>query len=103
MIFREEVYAIVGTFAVERLDLHLTEEKKQMIIANCKSGTYQSFGNITVESTEDLDGFKYHLGNEEWVMLRPSGTEPVLRVYCEAATSKRSYEILKIVETQILN
>lgn len=98
----EEVYAIVGTFAVERLDLHLTEDKKQQIIASCKAGKYTSFGNLNVTSTEDLDGFKFHLGNEEWVMLRPSGTEPVLRVYCEAATSKRSFEILHIIESAIL-
>ncbi len=98
----EEVYAIVGTFAVERLDLHLSEAKKQQIIASCKGGAYKAFGNIMVESVEDLDGYKFHLGNEEWVMLRPSGTEPVLRVYSEAANSKRSFEILNIVEKEII-
>jgi phosphomannomutase len=98
-----EVYSLVGTFAVERLDLHLSEEKKQQIIAACKSGQYKAFGNLNVEKVEDLDGYKYHLGNEEWVMLRPSGTEPVLRVYCEAATSKRSFDILGIVEQAILS
>ncbi len=97
-----EIYAIVGTFAVERLDLHLSEEKKQQIIKSCKEGKYTSFNSLIVEQVEDLDGFKYHLGNEEWVMLRPSGTEPVLRVYCEAATSKRSFEILKMVESYIM-
>ncbi len=98
----EEVYALVGTFAVERLDLHLTEDKKQQIVASCKAGKYTTFGNLNVEHTEDLDGYKFHLGNEEWVMLRASGTEPVLRVYCEAATSKRSFDILAIVEGAII-
>jgi phosphomannomutase len=99
----EEVYAIVGSFAVERLDLHLTEKKKQEIIANCKAGHYKSFGDLKVERVEDLDGYKFHLGNEEWVMLRPSGTEPVLRAYSEAANSQRSFEILSIVEKEIMN
>mgnify|MGYP001796359482 CR=1 FL=1 len=52
---------------------------------------------------EDLDGYKFHLGHEEWVMIRPSGTEPVLRAYSEAANSQRSFEILAIVEKQIMN
>ncbi len=98
----EEVYALVGSFAVERLDLHLTEAKKLQIVESCKAGKYTSFGNLTVEHTEDLDGYKFHLGNEEWVMLRASGTEPVLRVYCEAATSKRSFEVLAIVEAAVI-
>jgi phosphomannomutase len=99
----EEVYAIVGSFAVERLDLHLAEEKKQAIIARCKAGDYKTFGDLKVESVEDLDGYKFHLGNEEWVMLRPSGTEPVLRVYSEASTSQRSFDILSKVEKHIMS
>jgi phosphomannomutase len=98
----QEVYDIVGSFAVERSDLHLLESKKQNIISICKAGAYKSFGNLNIERVEDLDGFKFHLGNEEWVMIRPSGTEPVLRVYAEAATSKRAFEILKATEEEIM-
>lgn len=98
----QEVYDFVGSFAVERSDLHLEEAKKQAIIAACKNGTYTSFSGIAVEKVEDLDGYKFHLGNEEWVMIRPSGTEPVLRVYAEAANSERSFEILKATADEIL-
>jgi phosphomannomutase len=98
----EEVYDIVGSFAVERSDLHLSETKKQNIISICKAGAYKAFGNMKIERVEDLDGYKFHLGNEEWVMIRPSGTEPVLRVYAEAATSKRAFEILKATEEEIM-
>lgn len=99
----EEIYEIVGRFSVERLDLHLEEFKKQEIITKCKSGAFKAFGKINIETTEDLDGYKFHLGNEEWVMLRPSGTEPVLRVYCEASTSQRANEILNITRESILS
>jgi phosphomannomutase len=98
----QEVYDIVGSFAVERSDLHLSEAKKQNIISICKAGAYKTFGNMKIERVEDLDGFKFHLGNEEWVMIRPSGTEPVLRVYAEAATSKRAFDILKATEEEIM-
>jgi phosphomannomutase len=97
-----EIYDVVGKFAVERYDLHVTEELKQQIITNSKTGKYQSFGNLKVVSTEDLDGFKFFFEDETWVMIRPSGTEPVLRVYCEAPTTAESFKILDIVKADLL-
>ena len=98
----QEVYNIVGPFAYNRLDLHLKEEQKQQIIANCKNGSYSSFGPMKVERVEDIDGYKFHLPLEEVVMIRPSGTEPVLRIYCEAANAERVDEILDIVKKQLV-
>jgi phosphomannomutase len=97
-----EIYDVVGKFAVERYDLHVTEELKQQIISNSKTGKYQSFGNLKVVRTEDLDGFKFFFEDETWVMIRPSGTEPVLRVYCEAPTTAESFKILDIVKADLL-
>ena len=98
----EEVYKITGSFAVERYDLHIDEATKQKVISNCKSKTYTTFGNYVIESEEDMDGYKYHLGNDQWVMIRPSGTEPVLRVYAESATSEKAFEILEATKKVIL-
>ncbi|MNT54742.1 phosphoglucomutase [compost metagenome] len=98
----EEVYAEVGSFAVERYDLHLTEEKKQAIIKACKNGLYSSFGSYKIAQVEDMDGYKFHLGNGTWVMIRPSGTEPVLRVYAEAANSADAFAILDATKATLL-
>jgi phosphomannomutase len=97
----EEVYAIVNPFKFERSDLHITEELKQRIIANCKANHYNSFGQYTIRNVETIDGFKYFLDDERWVMIRPSGTEPVLRVYAEAPTLDEVRNILKITEETI--
>jgi phosphomannomutase len=99
----EEVYSIVGSFAVERYDEHVENNLKNAIIENCKNGTYQSFGDYTVQRVEDTDGFKFHLSEHSWVMLRASGTEPVLRIYAEAENSAASFKILDAVKATLLN
>lgn len=98
----QEIYSVVGSFAVERYDLHVTEEKKQQIIAGCKGGEYKGFGDYQIVRTEDLDGFKFFFENDSWVMIRPSGTEPVLRVYAEAANSAESFKILDATKAALL-
>ena len=91
----QDVYELVGEFKFERIDLHLKEEEKQNIIQNCKSGNYSKFGDLEVRKVETIDGFKYYFDNDEWVMIRPSGTEPVLRTYAESATTEGAFKILE--------
>jgi phosphomannomutase len=47
-----------------------------------------------VTATESLDGIKWHLGDTGWLLFRASGTEPVLRIYCEAQDDKAVQAIL---------
>jgi phosphomannomutase len=98
----QEIYDIVGKFAVERYDLRVTEELKQQIISNSKNGKYTGFGNLKVSRTEDMDGYKFFFEDESWVMIRPSGTEPVLRVYAEAPSSADAFKILDTVKAVLL-
>jgi phosphomannomutase len=98
----EEIYSLVGTFAFERYDLHLTEELKQAIIQKCENRAFTQFDMYKVIKTEDLDGFKFHFDENSWVMIRPSGTEPVLRVYSEAPTSADAFAILDATKSTLL-
>lgn len=98
----QEVYEIVGSFSYNRDDLHLEEEQKLQIMDNCKNGVYKAFGDIPIGKTEDLDGYKFYLIDEETVMIRASGTEPLLRVYAEAATPERVQIILDKVRKTLV-
>jgi phosphomannomutase len=90
-----EVYEIVGEFAFERIDLHISEAIKQKVMDNCKNDKYTEFAGRKITRVEKIDGFKFFFGDDEWLMIRPSGTEPVLRTYCESSSSEEAFSLLK--------
>ena len=54
---------------------------------------------VAVERVATLDGVKYYLADGSWLLIRPSGTEPVLRVYAEAPSQERVDALLAFGET----
>lgn len=98
----EEIYEVVGKFAYERNDLHLQEAQKQRIMKEATDGVYKEFGKYKVTKVETIDGIKYHFENGEWMMLRASGTEPVLRIYAEGNSREEALDILEQVKKKIL-
>jgi len=90
-----------GTHYYGRRDLHIPEEIKQGAIQRARSDSTRKLGRYSVLRKEHLDGVKFFLdaptngkGAEAWILLRASGTEPLLRLYAEAATPELVTEIL---------
>jgi phosphomannomutase len=73
-----------------RLDLHIPEVMKQSAIRRAGAGL-KEFAGMPVLRLETLDGWKFYLDNpkvpaETWILLRASGTEPLLRIYAESGS-----------------
>ena len=76
-----------GPHYQSRTDLHTTEERKQEVLRQLGGDGLATIDGAEVTATETLDGFKFRTA-DGWLMFRPSGTEPVLRVYSEASSEE---------------
>ena len=84
----EDLQSEFGPLFYARDDLHTTPEKKERFLARLAQEGISVVEGERVVSTENLDGVKVRF-DDGWLMFRPSGTEPVLRIYAEASSRER--------------
>jgi phosphomannomutase len=75
-----------------RTNLHLPEDVKTETVARLKTD-FKTFLGRHVASLDRTDGLKMELDDGSWVLLRLSGTEPLMRVYTEAATPQAAVQL----------
>ena len=100
-----------GEHQYGRIDMHISEELKQSAIRRAKAGVNEMAG-LKVLRVETLDGIKFFLENhacagkpnaaETWLLLRASGTEPLLRVYCESCSTESVQQVLEAAREFVL-
>jgi phosphomannomutase len=81
-----------GPHRYRRIDQKMTEQKKQAILARANAGVKELAGMPVIE-TSTVDGFKFFVEGG-WLLIRASGTEPLLRFYAEADSSEKVDAIL---------
>ena len=90
----EETMDEIGHFSYRRLDLPIADDAKGRLIARLKEGGVTTIAGRTVATENFRDGFKYLFTDGSWLLIRPSGTEPVLRLYSEAGDPQTVAELL---------
>jgi phosphomannomutase len=83
-----------GSYFYNRIDKHTTEERKSNTLRICstmKAG--DMIGGKKIISVDDMDGYKFIFDNG-WIIIRASGTEPLLRIYCETKGTDETKEVL---------
>ncbi|MRR29569.1 phosphoglucomutase/phosphomannomutase family protein, partial [bacterium] len=92
----ESLQREVGPVFYERTDIRLKHPvAKERMVQNLVDEPPQELGGEKIIEVSTRDGVKYILGDDSWLLIRPSGTEPVLRVYAEG----RSREMVKALLT----
>ena len=93
---QEELYEIAGTkFYTDRIDLELQSQNEiQPILEKAKN--IKAVGEYKVTSIDTKDGIKLMLGNNTKILVRPSGTEPLLRIYFETDDKENLENLMQV-------
>ncbi len=81
-----------GPHVVRRVDMHVTEKEKAAIMKKYAKGV-STIGGFAVTGRKDTDGHKFFVDGA-WVLIRASGTEPLIRFYAEAETVDKAEALL---------
>ncbi len=84
-----------GPFAYARIDQRVPPFQKADLVAFLRDRAPQELCGVPVDHINDRDGVKYVMADDSWLLIRPSGTEPVLRIYAEAASDERVQALLQ--------
>jgi phosphomannomutase len=90
-----------GAYDYRRIDLAIPSEAGRRAVARLREAPPVRLAGQTVRGVDALDGVKLLLGDAGWILFRASGTEPVLRVYCEAAGTRLVDALLRAGVTRI--
>ncbi|MFZ4986540.1 MAG: phosphoglucomutase/phosphomannomutase family protein [Blastocatellia bacterium] len=93
-----DIWREFGEFHFERRDLHLPLEAGQRLLAGLREKTPAEFAGYKVGGVATLDGVKLTFDDESWILFRQSGTEPLLRIYCEATTVRKMTSLIEAGE-----
>jgi alpha-D-glucose phosphate-specific phosphoglucomutase len=78
-----ELYDKVGEHYYDRLDIALREEDREKVWARAESARPDVLAGVRVTDIDTTDGFRFTLDGKGWLLLRFSGTEPLVRIYTE--------------------
>ena len=88
------LYSKVGPHYYERIDSHVTKGKRQTIINRLASGSVDTIAGTKVTGIDTADGFRFLLSDESWLLIRFSGTEPLVRLYAEGESLEKVRKLL---------
>ncbi len=92
----ETLFARVGMRSYyDRIDSAFPQDRKDEIRARVAASTPETVGGLKFLNLDKTDGFKFNLAGGSWLLVRFSGTEPIIRVYCETDTEERVQPILE--------
>jgi phosphomannomutase len=89
----KELDAEFGPHRYRRRDVHMSEQQKRQILAACAKGP-KKLGKYNVSSILTKDGYKFFVEDGAWLLVRASGTEPLVRFYSEASSLNIVNELL---------
>ncbi|MBN2075478.1 MAG: phosphoglucomutase/phosphomannomutase family protein [Dehalococcoidales bacterium] len=91
----DHLFSLAGTHYYDRIDVHFPLNERDNIFNRVKSNPPEKINEIKVDQLNTMDGYKYTLTDDSWLLIRFSGTEPLLRIYTESSTPQKVEELLR--------
>jgi alpha-D-glucose phosphate-specific phosphoglucomutase len=88
------LYSKVGPHYYDRRDFHISTAKRQAILHRLSSSSPDTIAGSKVTKVDTTDGYRFFLGDDSWLLIRFSGTEPLVRIYSEAESLERTKKLL---------
>ncbi len=89
----------IPEYPISRSKVRCPNEKKSIIMEKFKNKVNSEFSNIA--NIVDIDGIRLELENGDWILIRPSGTEPYIRITSEAGSESKAKSLVKKTETTL--
>ncbi|HEY6141545.1 MAG TPA: phosphoglucomutase/phosphomannomutase family protein [Thermoanaerobaculia bacterium] len=106
--FKKPLHAIVrdmedefGRLHYDRRDVHRPMDRCARLIDRVRSGELDALLGGAVSTREETDGVKVNFEDGSWILFRKSGTEPIIRIYCESPDEGRVQEMLDVAVREL--
>jgi alpha-D-glucose phosphate-specific phosphoglucomutase len=96
-----DLVAEIGEVFGERVNLELNDETKKALMDKLNNDTPTEIAGVKVKKVNKVDGVKMILTDGSWVLARPSGTEPIIRIYAESDKQEKLAVIVDVVRNLI--
>lgn len=97
------IYNDYGNFRNMRIDLEIEETEKQELLRRLKEKPLGEVAGQKVTKVIDIDGFKFITESNDWLLVRPSGTEPIIRIYIESTDMDRFKDLSNYAQNLLHN
>lgn len=91
----KDLFDEYGLHETHRNDIHTEDQKKKGMIEYCREKKLREIAGLKVVDWDMKDGIKHYLNDGSWLLVRQSGTEPVLRIYSEASSKEKAVALVE--------
>ena len=88
------LFSKVGTHYYDRIDVHISPDERQKLKEKLAQSSVSSIAGTKVEKLDTTDGYRYLLADDSWLLIRFSGTEPLVRIYAEGHSPEQVQKLL---------
>jgi len=92
----EHLYHKVGRHYYNRLDISFQPAERQKVTSRLDASNPEFIDGSRVVAKDTKDGFRFTLDDGGWLLIRPSGTEPLLRIYSESSSVEKVKKLLEL-------